>query len=117
MSATTDTVTGLRCLLEDLLAPRVSRLDAKVEFLNERVERLAVEVQENRSAHQALLTRVGEELSDLHGRIGRLEGRSEGLKTELTAVLQMEILRMAQKAQTFTRLRPEGLLPAGDPEP
>jgi flagellar motility protein MotE (MotC chaperone) len=88
---------GLRSLLQDILAPSVGRLDARVEALTDRCERLADEVKENRHAHQALLSHLHEQLASLGDRIAKLEGRSEGMKAELVAVLQTEILRASQK--------------------
>jgi chromosome segregation ATPase len=85
-----ETAKGLRSLLQDILAPSVGRLDAKVEALTDRCERLADEIKENRNAHQALLAYLSDQLASLGNRIGKLEGRAEGLKAELVAVLQME---------------------------
>lgn len=112
-----ETIKGLRGLLEDILAPSVGRLDVRVEALSESYDQLAAEVKESREAHQALMAHVGEQLSTLHGRIGRLEGRSDGLKSELTAVLQVEVLKLAQRLQPpFASHNPERLPPGAGSE-
>jgi predicted nuclease with TOPRIM domain len=111
-SGKAENLSGLRGLLEDLLAPRVGRLDARVEFLSERCEKLADEIRETREAHQALLAHLNEQLTVLHGRLGKLEGRADGLKSELTAAVQIEIFKMAQRAQGFPGGRQESLLPS-----
>ena len=118
LSGKAESLSGLRGLLEDLLAPRVGRLDARVEFLGEPCEGLADEIRENREAHQALLAHLNEHLTLLHGRLGKLEGRADGLKSELTAVLQIEVFKMAQRAQGVPGNRQDPLLPSSfDPAP
>jgi len=113
-----DTAKGVRSLLQDILAPSVGRLNAKVEALTDRCERLADEVKENRSAHQALLAHLNDQLASLGNRIGKLEGRSEGLRAELVAVLQSEILKASQRSSPQSE--PQRLLASGedsDPDP
>jgi chromosome segregation ATPase len=113
-----DTAKGVRSLLQDILAPSLGKLEARVEALAERCERLADEIKENRNAHQALLAYLNEQLASLGNRIGKLEGRSEGLKTELVAVLQMEILKASQRSSP--QPEPQRLLSPGeesDPDP
>jgi outer membrane murein-binding lipoprotein Lpp len=105
---TLEAVKGLRGLLEDILAPTVGRLDVKVEALSSSYNQLAAEIKENRQAHQALMTFVGEQFSTLNGRISHLEGRSDGLRSELTAALQVEILKLAQR-RAFAAYSPEQL--------
>jgi uncharacterized small protein (DUF1192 family) len=112
-----ETAKGLRSLLQDILAPSVGRLDAKVEALTDRCERLADEIKENRNAHQALLAYLSDQLASLGNRIGKLEGRTEGLKAELVAVLQMEILKASQKSSSSPEPESQRLLPPeGDSE-
>lgn len=111
-SGKAESFSSLRGLLEDLLAPRVSWLDARVEFLSEQCDQLADELRETREAHQALLAHLNEQLTLLHGRLGRLEGRADGLKSELTAVLQVEVFKMAQSVQVSRAGRQDPLLPA-----
>lgn len=84
---------GIRGLLEDILAPTVSRLEERVGALGERCERLASEIQENRGAHEALLRHLNEQLGSLNGRLSNLEGRTDGIKAELTLMLQVEMLK------------------------
>ena len=92
---------GLRGLLEDILAPTVGRLEVKVAALGERCEHLASEVKENRSAHLALLQHLPEQFSTLNSRLSKLEGRADGMKSELTAALQLEMLKIAQRFQSM----------------
>ena len=104
-----ETAKGVRSLLQDIIAPSVGRLDAEVEALSDRCERLADEIKENRNAYQALLAHLGEQLMSLSSRIAKLEGRSEGLKAELVAVLQTEIMKASQRSSA---LEPPRLLPS-----
>lgn len=99
MSGKAEALSGLRSVLEDLLAPRVSRLDIQVELLGRRCDDLSDEIRDIREAHKALLAHLNEQLASINSRLGRLEGRSDGLKSELTAVLQIEILKAAQRFQ------------------
>ncbi|MEA2603301.1 MAG: hypothetical protein QOF89_4293 [Acidobacteriota bacterium] len=113
LSVKTDTISGLRNLLEDLLTPRVRGLEVEVASLGERCTELASGIRENREAHQTLLANLSEQLAGINSRLGRLEGRSEGLKSELTAVLQVEILKAAQRFQPLPS-KVDGLLPSPD---
>lgn len=94
-----ETFKGLRGLLEDILAPTVGRLDIRVAALGERCDRLASEIKENRTAHEALLRNLSEQLATLNGRLSKLEGRTDGMKSELTVTLQLEMLKIAQGFQ------------------
>jgi hypothetical protein len=109
------TAGGLRGLVEDLLAPNLGRLEVKVEALGGRCDHLASEIQELWQAHRTLLTYVGEQLAAVNSRLGNLEGRSDGLKSELTAVLQLEILKATQKFKPFAGPPLETLLPPSEP--
>jgi chromosome segregation ATPase len=114
LSGKAETISGLRSLLEDLLAPRVRGLEVEVASLGERCKELASGIRENREAHQALLANLSEQLGVINSRLGRLEGRSDGLKSELTAVLQIEILKAAQRFQPLPPVKTDGLLPPSD---
>ncbi len=94
-----ETLKGLRGLLEDILAPTVGRLDVRVTALGERCDRLASEIKENRASHEALLRNLSEQLAALNGRLSKLEGRADGMKSELTMALQLEMLKIAQGFQ------------------
>jgi hypothetical protein len=114
LSVKAEAFSGLRSLIEDLLAPRVSQLDVKVEFLGARCEELSDDLRESREAHKALLAYLNEQLLAINSRISRLEGRSDGMKSELTAVLQMEILKAAQRFQPLPPSKTESLLASHD---
>lgn len=115
MSGKAEAFSGLRNVLEDLLAPRVSRLDVRVELLGQRCDELSREIRESREAQKALLAHLNEQLVSINSRLGRLEGRSDGLKSELTAVLQVEILKAAQRFQPpLPPMKPDGLLSSSD---
>jgi predicted nucleic acid-binding Zn-ribbon protein len=77
---------------------RIRSLEFEVASLGERCKKLESEIREDREAHQGLLTQFREQLAMLNSRIGWLEGRSEGLKSELTAVLRLETLKADQPA-------------------
>jgi chaperonin cofactor prefoldin len=90
-------------------------LDVRLEFLGKRCEELSDEIRELREAHKALLAHLNEQLATINSRLGRLEGRSDGLKSELTAVLQVEILKAAQRFQPpIPPMKPDGLLSSSD---
>ena len=113
---TTETLKGFRGLLEDILAPTLGRLEVRVAGLAERLDRMAAETKEDLAAQEALLDRLGEQLAILNGRLSKLEGRTEGMKAELTIALQLEILKMAQGFQPIPGSG-RGALPAPEDSP
>ena len=94
-----ETFKGLRGLLEDILAPTVGRLEVKVAVLGERCDRMASEIKENRTAHEALLRNLTEQMANLSSRLSKLEGRTDGMKSELTLALQLEMLKITKGFQ------------------
>jgi hypothetical protein len=110
-----DNLSGLRGFLEDLIAPSVSRLEVRVDTLGKRCDELSSEIKDLRDAHHRFVAYMGDQLAVLNSRIGHLEGRSDGLKSELTATLQFEILKASQRGNSFAPSRPAALPPAGDP--
>jgi uncharacterized protein YhaN len=85
-----------------------------MENLGRRCEDLSDEIRQNREEQKALLAHLNEQIATINSRLGRLEGRSDGLKSELTAVLQMEILKAAQRFQPLPTSKADGLLQAPD---
>jgi hypothetical protein len=71
---------------------------------------MASEIQENRIAHEALLRDLTAQLASLNARLSRLEGRTDGMKSELTVALQLEILKIAQGFQPMRGLGHASLL-------
>jgi uncharacterized protein YlxW (UPF0749 family) len=84
---------SIRRFLEEILAPSVRSLDERMEQLRERNRELAAELKDIRRENLETVRFVHSELAGLKERVGRLEGRSEGLKSELTAVLESEMLK------------------------
>lgn len=105
-----DAVSSLRKLLEEIIAPSVRSLEEKVEQAGERARDLAGDIKEIRHEHRELLKLLNSELSSLKERVGRVEGRADGLKSELTAVLEAELVKAAQRYQARTTVERE-LLP------
>lgn len=107
-----DTVQGLRGLLEDIVSPSIRQIQAEVSALRETCGRLGSEILEHRKAHRDFLVLIQEQISTLNTRIGRLEGRSEGLKEELTAALQLELLKASRSLPPVPRT---SFLTSGEP--
>ena len=84
-----------------------------MDTLREQCDEMSGEIKEIREAHRQFVAYMAEQLAALNSRIGHLEGRSDGLKAELTATLQVEILKASQKNYLFRR-KPGALPPAGD---
>lgn len=82
-------------------------------MLAKRYDDLGANLSDLREAHRQFVAYMAEQLATLNSRIGHLEGRSDGLKAELTATLQIEILKASQKSYPVRR-RPGALPPAGD---
>jgi hypothetical protein len=72
---------------------------------------MASEIKENRIAHEALLRDLTEQMAILNGRLSKLEGRTDGMKSELTVALQLEMLKIAQGFQPIHG-KARGSLPA-----
>jgi hypothetical protein len=89
----TDAFSSLRAFLEELIAPSIRTVQEHVRFVGERGATTSEEVQELRGQMREMLQFMNSELASLKERVGRLEGRSEGLKSELTAVLESEMLK------------------------
>jgi hypothetical protein len=89
----TDAFSSLRAFLEELIAPSIRTVQEHVRFVGERGALTAEEVQDLRQQIRDMLQLMNSELASLKERVGRLEGRSEGLRSELTAVLESEILK------------------------
>jgi hypothetical protein len=89
----TDAFSSLRSFLEELIAPSIRIVQEHVRFVGERGATTSEEVQELRVQVREMLQFMNGELASLKERVGRLEGRSEGLRSELTAVLENEILK------------------------
>ncbi len=74
---------------------------------------MASEIKENRIAHEALLRDLTEQMAILNGRLSKLEGRTDGMKSELTLALQLEMLKIAQGFQPIHGTA-RGSLPASE---
>ena len=105
-----DAFSSLRRFVEDLVAPSNRVLEEKVRQLGERTLEIAEGAAEARRENREFLQFMHGELAALKERIGRLEGRSDGLKSELSAILEMEILKAVHRLQAGTA-REQGLLP------
>ena len=114
--STIGSLKGFRGMLEDILAPTLGRLEVRVAGLAERLDRMAAETKADLAAQEALLRRVNEQLAILNGRLSKLEGRTEGMKSELTVALQLEILKMAQGFQPIPGVG-RNALPAPEDSP
>jgi chromosome segregation ATPase len=88
-----DLFSSMREFLEEMLAPSVRSLDERMEQLRERNREIASELKDIRRENLETVRFMHSELASLKERVGRLEGRSEGLKSELTAVLESEMLK------------------------
>ena len=91
-----DAFTSLRRFVEELIAPSVRLLQEQVRQAGDRAKEASEEVHELRRENREILQFLHGELAHLKERVGKLEGRSEGLRAELTAVLEKEILKSVQ---------------------
>ncbi len=73
--------------LESVLAPRIERLEGKVDNYSTRSQRLSREIRENRQE----IRDIWKEIGALKESNGKVDGRIKGLKEELTAKLRVEI--------------------------
>ena len=105
-----DAFSSFRRFVEDLVAPSNRVLEEKVRQLGERTAEIAEGAADGRRENRELLQFLNGELAALKERISRLEGRSDGLKSELSAILENELLKAIHRHQLGT---PEQGLLAG----
>lgn len=88
-----DKIGGARQLIQDLLAPAVSRLEEKVTNVSEECVRLAKDIESNRGE----IKEVWQAVRDSNEKVARAEGRLENVKAEVIATVKMELMKQLQQ--------------------
>lgn len=89
----TEEIGVVRRLLQDLVAPKVERLEERMGSLSDKCVALAEEIAANREDIKELFQALHQERVDVRERVGRMEGRIENLSEEIMAKLKLGILQ------------------------
>lgn len=98
-----DKIGAVRQLLQDLIAPAVTRTEERVAHLAEACVSLGRDLESNR--HD--IKELWQAIADQRERIARVEGRFDSVKEELVAKVQLELARRLPSASAPPAL-PDG---------